>query len=203
MVLWPEVRSRFAAVATTLRISATLLSTPLSRTYFDCVIAAIICASVVFPVPGGPEKMTDGSRSASIARRRSLPGARICSCPTNSSRERGRIRLASGAFASALTSVSASAKRSSTKDVNGAGAICQPLDRGDVFPHFRIGPDMKKILVPVDFSPAMGGVLAVAGETASAFQAELHLVHVREIAAVPVFPAATIGYPGIGMPEMG
>jgi nucleotide-binding universal stress UspA family protein len=62
---------------------------------------------------------------------------------------------------------------------------------------------MKKILVPVDFSPAMEGVLAVAGETARAFDAELHLVHVRDIAAVPVFPAATIGYPGIGMPEMG
>jgi nucleotide-binding universal stress UspA family protein len=62
---------------------------------------------------------------------------------------------------------------------------------------------MKKILVPVDFSPAMEGVLAVANDAARAFDAELHLVHVREIAAVPVFPAATIGYPGIGMPEMG
>ncbi|HEY2712588.1 MAG TPA: universal stress protein [Chthoniobacterales bacterium] len=62
---------------------------------------------------------------------------------------------------------------------------------------------MKRILVPVDFSPAMEGVLATAREMAEAFQAELHLIHVREIAALPVFPAATIGYPGIGMPEMG
>jgi nucleotide-binding universal stress UspA family protein len=62
---------------------------------------------------------------------------------------------------------------------------------------------MKRILVPVDFSPAMEGVLTLAGEMARAFEAELHLVHVREITAVPVFPAATIGYPGIGMPEMG
>jgi nucleotide-binding universal stress UspA family protein len=62
---------------------------------------------------------------------------------------------------------------------------------------------MKRILVPVDFSPAMEGVLALARVMARAFDAELHLVHVREIAAVPVFPAATIGYPGIGMPEMG
>ncbi len=62
---------------------------------------------------------------------------------------------------------------------------------------------MKRILVPVDFSPAMESVLALAREIAQAFKAELHLVHVREIAAVPVFPAATIGYPGIGMPEMG
>ena len=62
---------------------------------------------------------------------------------------------------------------------------------------------MKRILVPVDFSPAMEGILAHAREMARALGAELHLVHVREIAAVPVFPAATIGYPGIGMPEMG
>src|SRR4030095_4136921 len=62
---------------------------------------------------------------------------------------------------------------------------------------------MKRILVPVDFSPAMEGILTHAREMARALGAELHLVHVREIAAVPVFPAATIGYPGIGMPEMG
>ena len=62
---------------------------------------------------------------------------------------------------------------------------------------------MKRILVPVDFSPAMEGVLTLASQMARAFEAELHLVHVREVAAVPVFPAATIGYPGIGMPEMG
>src|SRR5450432_4223021 len=62
---------------------------------------------------------------------------------------------------------------------------------------------MKRVLVPVDFSPATDCVLTLARELARAFDAELHLVHVREIAAVPVFPAATIGYPGIGMPEMG
>lgn len=62
---------------------------------------------------------------------------------------------------------------------------------------------MKRILVPVDFSPAMEGVLARAREMARALEAELHIVHVREIAPVPVFPAATIGYSGIGLPEMG
>jgi nucleotide-binding universal stress UspA family protein len=62
---------------------------------------------------------------------------------------------------------------------------------------------MKRILVPVDFSPAMEDILTHGREMARALGAELHLVHVREIAAVPVFPAATIGYPGIGMPEMG
>ena len=62
---------------------------------------------------------------------------------------------------------------------------------------------MKKIIVPVDFSPATERVLALAVELAKVFEAELHLVHVREIAAMPVFPAATIGYPGLGMPEVG
>jgi len=62
---------------------------------------------------------------------------------------------------------------------------------------------MKRILVPVDFSPAMNGVLLLASEMARGCEMELHLVHVREIAAAPVFPATTIGYPGIGMPEMG
>ena len=62
---------------------------------------------------------------------------------------------------------------------------------------------MKAILVPVDFSPAMECVLALARQVAQAFGAELHLVHVREIVALPVFPAATGGYPGIGIPEMG
>jgi nucleotide-binding universal stress UspA family protein len=62
---------------------------------------------------------------------------------------------------------------------------------------------MKRLLVPVDFSPAMDGVLALARQLAEAFAAELHLLHVREIAAMPVFPAATTGYLGIGMPELG
>jgi nucleotide-binding universal stress UspA family protein len=71
----------------------------------------------------------------------------------------------------------------------------------EIFPKNRTA--MKRILVPVDFSPAMEGVLATACAMAQAFQAELHLIHIREIAALPVFPAATVGYPGIGMPEMG
>ena len=62
---------------------------------------------------------------------------------------------------------------------------------------------MKKILVPVDFSLATDRVLALAAEMAKAFSAELHLVHVREIATLPVFPAATIGYPAIGVPDVG
>ena len=62
---------------------------------------------------------------------------------------------------------------------------------------------MKRILVPVDFSPAMEGVLALAREMARAFDAELHLVHVREITSASGFPGGDGRLPGIGMPEMG
>src|SRR5437016_10876802 len=59
----------------TLRISATLLSTPLIRMNFACVTSAMIRANVVLPVPGGPEKITEGNRSASMAR------ATVCQAP--------------------------------------------------------------------------------------------------------------------------
>ena len=62
---------------------------------------------------------------------------------------------------------------------------------------------MKKLLVPLDFSPAVGRVLEVARELAQAFAAELHLIHVRGAATeLPIFPAATAGYPGFGVPEI-
>lgn len=116
IVLCPDVRRRFAAAAMTRRISATLLSTPLIRMNLACVISAITRASVVLPLPGGPEKITDGRRSASIARRNNLPGARICSCPTNSSSECGRMRVASGAALFAASASSFSSNRSRTRE---------------------------------------------------------------------------------------
>jgi hypothetical protein len=73
------------------------LSTPLSLSKRDWVAAAMISARLVLPVPGGPKRRMEEMRSASMARRRSLPWARMCSCPTYSSRVRGRIRSASGA----------------------------------------------------------------------------------------------------------
>jgi hypothetical protein len=63
------------------------------------VVRAMIRASVVFPDPGGPQKIIDGMRSASMALRRNRPGASRSSRPTISSRERGRNRSASGASA--------------------------------------------------------------------------------------------------------
>ena len=82
------------------------------------------------------------------------------------------------------------------------------------FSNCLTAPSAPRILFPArssyETNPCPGGLLsrdgsdtAHAREMAHALRAELHLVHVREIAAVPIFPAATIGYPGIGMPEMG
>src|SRR5690606_25162492 len=61
------------------------------------VVLATMRARVVFPAPGGPQRIRDERRSASIALRRSVPSPITCSCPTSSSRLRGRMRVESGA----------------------------------------------------------------------------------------------------------
>ena len=60
------------------------------------VMLAMILASVVLPVPGGPQKMSEPVSSRSICVRRGLPGPIRCSWPANSSSVRGRMRSASG-----------------------------------------------------------------------------------------------------------
>ena len=50
----PLFSSRLAAVESTRRMSATFDSTPLSRSNLLLVWLAMICASEVLPVPGGP-----------------------------------------------------------------------------------------------------------------------------------------------------
>src|SRR6202140_2908000 len=78
--------------------------------------------------------MTEGRRSASMARRKRFPGPRMCSCPTNSSSERGRIRAASGAASSITGTVSFSLlpKRSCTQKKYGAqiGVHLQSFETG-------------------------------------------------------------------------
>ena len=59
--------------------------------------SAMIRASVVFPEPGGPQKISDGTRPSSIARRRNPLAPTRSSCPTISSSVEGRTRSASGA----------------------------------------------------------------------------------------------------------
>ena len=54
MVDWPVFSRRLAAAASTRRMSATLDSTPLRRSNLLLVWRAMIWASDVLPVPGGP-----------------------------------------------------------------------------------------------------------------------------------------------------
>jgi nucleotide-binding universal stress UspA family protein len=59
---------------------------------------------------------------------------------------------------------------------------------------------MKRILVPVDFSDVTPRVINLARELAQALDAEIHLVHVRELSAAAT--PGTLGYGLTGMPEL-
>jgi nucleotide-binding universal stress UspA family protein len=59
---------------------------------------------------------------------------------------------------------------------------------------------MKRILVPIDFSGATPRVIDVARQLAKALDAEIHLVHVKELTAAAV--QGTLGYGLAGMPEL-
>ena len=63
------------------RRSATPEVTALTGRKGALVVVAMMRASVVLPEPGGPQRMIDESRSASIALRSSVPGPTTCSWP--------------------------------------------------------------------------------------------------------------------------
>ena len=92
----PVARRRISAAAMTSLISLIPERTALNWTKCALVISATMRARVVLPVPGGPHRMIDCRMSRSIASRRGLPGARMCSWPTTSSSVRGRRRSARG-----------------------------------------------------------------------------------------------------------
>ncbi len=59
---------------------------------------------------------------------------------------------------------------------------------------------MKRILVPIDFSNATLRVIDLAQQLAKALDAEIHLVHVKELTAAAA--PGTLGYGLAGMPEL-
>src|SRR5207249_4411849 len=59
---------------------------------------------------------------------------------------------------------------------------------------------MKRILVPIDFSDATPRVIDQACQLATGLDAEIHLVHVKELAAAAA--PGTLGYGLAGMPEL-
>ena len=94
--LWSFKSSR--ACSTTRRKSATPALTALSSTKLRLVTREMMRARVVFPEPGGPQKIMETTTSFWISLRRGLPSPIKCSCPTNSSSVVGRTRSASGAI---------------------------------------------------------------------------------------------------------
>ena len=62
------------------------------------------------------------------------------------------------------------------------------------------GGNMKCILAPIDFSDVTPLVIDLARQLAKAFDAEIHLVHVKELTAAPM--PGTLGYSLAGMPEL-
>src|SRR6266446_807964 len=121
----PRARSAWAS-ATTWRISLTPASTAEKGTKRAPATWAMRKASVVLPVPGGPQRIMEWSCPSSSARRRTLPGPIRCCWPTTSSRVRGRMRSASGAGAAGMADGGGS-KRSTaglyaaTEDGRGSG----------------------------------------------------------------------------------
>ena len=82
-----------------------------------CVVRAMMRASVVFPDPGGPQKIIDGMRSFSMALRRNRPGARRSARPTMSASDVGRSRSASGESARAVSVAGGKASSSNSEPV--------------------------------------------------------------------------------------
>ena len=88
--------SNLRAPSTVSRTSFTPAETADRPTKDRFVAPAISLAIVVLPVPGGPQRIAELNRSASISARRGRPGPSRRSWPTTSSRDCGRMRAASG-----------------------------------------------------------------------------------------------------------
>src|SRR6478672_3120491 len=97
MVFCPFVDRRCSAALMISRNSDTPLVTAENDTKCALVEREMRWARVVLPQPGGPQRITEERRSASIAFRSGRPLPTISSWPVRSSKDWGRIRSASGA----------------------------------------------------------------------------------------------------------
>ena len=93
---FPEKRFCFFASSITSRTSLTPEETAESLKNFRRDFSEIISAKVVFPVPGGPQRIKELSVSFSIILRIVPVFPVKCSCPKTSSKFCGRIFSASG-----------------------------------------------------------------------------------------------------------
>ena len=99
IVFVPADASLRSAAEISLRRSATVPPIAETSTNAERVVSAMMRAMLVLPVPAGPNRITDESASAVMARASQLPGPTASFCPRSSESERGRMRTASGATA--------------------------------------------------------------------------------------------------------
>ncbi len=125
MVPWPCSPRRRSASASASRTSFT--PAPVADSVIMCfaLASASSRASVVLPVPAGPHRMHEPTRSDSASVRNGAPGATRWSWPTTSSSVRGRSRAARGAWRRRRRSA-ASAKRLTRELSRGAPARTAP-----------------------------------------------------------------------------
>ena len=94
IVPWPCSPRRRSASAMASRTSFTPAAVAESVVRCLAVVSARRRARVVLPVPAGPQRMEETTRSDSARTRSGAPGATRCSWPTISSSVRGRRRVA-------------------------------------------------------------------------------------------------------------
>lgn len=123
MVPRPTAPNRSSAAEITSRTSFTEALTADSCTNSLDDALATNLASVVLPVPGGPQKMTDVKRSASTNRRSGPSAPNRWRCPTTSVSRSGRSLLASGDLAFNRSSAAALNRFSSPW-------FLEPIDQG-------------------------------------------------------------------------
>ena len=126
IVRCPWVPRRSRARAITARTSFTEAETAESSSKAAPVVAATIRASVVLPIPGGPKKIADPTRSSAIARRSAEPSPSMCSWPASSSSVRGRRRSASGAVSGSRWAAASENRSLNTRSGAGKAGTCAP-----------------------------------------------------------------------------
>ena len=141
--------NRRRAPSMTSRTSFTPAVTADSDTNSRSVIDATTVARVVLPVPGGPHRTIEDRRSDSIRARSGAPGPSRCRCPTISSRRRGRIRAANGAFC-------ASRSRRAASNKSSGGPAPRGPERGGTATRLRLAGSRRRPAAGLG-SPPSGG----------------------------------------------
>src|SRR6202030_734266 len=117
----PARAARAASTAARMSLTPAITADNAMNCAFEA--CAISRASVVLPAPGGPHRISECSCPASMLADSGLPGPRMCRCPRNSLKLRGRMRSASGRNGSrSLTAAICRMRHSAARRADDIGA---------------------------------------------------------------------------------